>query len=324
MAGSNEGFESHTEAAADGAASGPDRSSHGFVDERHGRSCFVVLREAAALDDLELQDVEQLRGGGDEKRQLAVDRWRLREARHAERGHVESGERQRADRCGHRDAGQRADALDRGAEELILSGHRSGSLFELHEQHAVHAHPEVLQDEGVQAPAEHPGATEEHDRQRRLHQQERGCVALAASSAFGRNRHRAEGSQPRSRHDAADDQGAQTGEHRATRNPGVDGAVLDERREQQTTDSLVEPCCEGQCHGHGDGSDDRRLHEHLREQTPARRAEGDANRELPPPTGEANEVQRRRCSPARSRAPGPKPPRASRRSCAPPTKLAHR
>ena len=84
------------EAAADGAASGPDRSSHGFVDERHGRSCFVVLREAAALDDLELQDVEQLRGGGDEKRQLAVDQWRLREARHAEWGHVESGERQLA------------------------------------------------------------------------------------------------------------------------------------------------------------------------------------------------------------------------------------
>ncbi len=252
-----------------------------------------MRREAAALDDLELQDIEQLRGGGDEKRQLAVDRWRLREARHAERRHVESRERQGADRRGHRDARQRADALDRGAKELILAGHRSGSLFELHEQDAVHAHPEVLQDESVETLAEHPGAAEEHDRQGRLHQEERGRVALAASRAFSRNRHRAEDSQLGSRHDGADDQGAHTGEDRATRHPGVDGAVLDERREQQTTDSLVEPCCEGQRHGHGDGSDDRRLHEHLREQTPSRRAEGDANRKLPPPTGEANEVERR-------------------------------
>ena len=102
--------EPDAEALPDGTHPGPDRVRHRLVDERHLGSGLVGVGQPPALAQPQVQDVEQLRRGRDQERQLAVNRRRLRASWNTEGRHIEAGERQRCHRRGHGHAGKRAGA----------------------------------------------------------------------------------------------------------------------------------------------------------------------------------------------------------------------
>ena len=75
--------------------------------------------------------------------------------------------------------GMDRDALERRPEDLVLSRDQPRSLFEADQDDVGQAHAEVLRHQVVETAAEHARAGDQHDRQRRLHQQQHRVGAAA-------------------------------------------------------------------------------------------------------------------------------------------------
>ena len=256
------GVESDAEALADGARAGPDRPRHGFVHERDLRSGRVGEGQPPALADLEAEDVEELGRGGDQEWQLPVDRGRGVAAGHAERRDVEAGEWEGRHWRGQGHAWQPAQPLERGPEQLVLAVDEAGTALEVHQQHVIQPHAEVLGGQRMQAPPEHAGAGEQQDRERGLHDQQRGGsppLSSAAPVAIGAA-HAADlqgGRGGAERHHAA------AGDGGGNRHSRPDARAGGERWQEQLAHDFVEPAGEQQRRGHRRPGEQRVLDQQL-------------------------------------------------------------
>ena len=180
--------------------------------------------------------------------------------------------------------------------QLLLLSNGARSAVEFDEQHVAGAHPEFLGHEVVQASSEQARAGEQHDRQRRLDEEER--LARASDPARASRRARKIGvpqapghlRDARGRGDNQDDDARERGSRESPE--GQPGAV-DDRGQEHTPYCFIEPVREQERHADGRRREERGFDDGLLDQPAARGAESGSDREIPPACGAANEKQGR-------------------------------